>query len=102
MDVKIMSYDVFALKRVKYKDPVKCCIPDCNGPAYYEGGDARCWFPVCAKHAELQKDYLKYLHDIKHSIEIRMMWDKDDPSLKSIHSYVTDKIIMFYKRMYDQ
>lgn len=102
MDIKIFSYEEFVKRyEKKYDSSTKCIVQGCDEPGYYEGGDARCWCPMCEKHVELPGYYLGYLRGLKHSIEIRMIWDKDDLSLKNLHSEIVDRINEFYKRIHN-
>lgn len=85
MDLKILTYEEY-LKQFtnKYDGSCECAMPGCNKPAYYEGGDARCWFPVCDEHSNIGAYYDTYLMELRGRIRIRMIWDKDDPSLPSL------------------
>lgn len=102
MDIKILSYEEFVNQyEKKYDSSTKCVIQGCDEPGYYEGGDARCWCPMCEKHSHIPGSYFRYLHDLKHRIEIRVLWDKDDSSLKNLYSEIVDKIHEFSKRIHN-
>ena len=83
MELKIKSYEEFCAEHKKY-DGCECYIPGCNQPAYYEGGDARCWCPMCEEHFDMKKWYSLYLLSVKKQILVRMKWDKTDPTLKDL------------------
>ena len=54
----MLEYYNWLKTQIKYKD-CKCGVAGCNEQGLYEGGDARCWFPICEKHGELRKQYLR-------------------------------------------
>jgi hypothetical protein len=85
MEFKILTYEEY-LKQWpnKYDGKCTCAMPECDKPAYYEGGDARCWFPVCEEHSGLSDRYMKYLLSIRKQIRTRKLWDKKDTSLDSL------------------
>ena len=85
MDIKILTYEEYLKQQPnKYEGKCKCAIPGCDKPAYYEGGDARCWFPVCEEHSNIGAYYGTYLMELRRRIRIRMIWDKEDTSLASL------------------
>ena len=90
MDIKILTYEEFIAKHNKYDGKCECAMPGCNKPAYYEGGDARCWFPVCEEHSTISGQYVLYLNDIKHKLETRAKWDSGDSSLLSLYVRVLE------------
>lgn len=85
MAYEIQTYPEFLEERKKYKDDQKCYIPGCNKPGLYEGGDARCWCPMCEKHARLKEHYVSDLKYIKRRLIARLTWAKDDEKAK--HEY---------------
>lgn len=89
MDIHIKSYEEFCDEHKKY-DGGKCYVAGCNQPAYYEGGDARCWCPMCEDHADMPSFYYSYLGRVRKQIETRMKWDKKDPTLKGLLELVTN------------
>ena len=92
MDIKILTYEEFVTKHKKYDGKCECAMPWCEEPAYYEGGDARCWFPVCEKHALMSEQYYGYLIGLRRSIRTRMIWCTDDESLISLLVRVSELI----------
>ena len=93
MNIQIKSYEGFAQERKKYDGSSKCFICGCDEPAYYEGGDARFYCGMCAKHALLEENYRGYLINIEKKIRTRMLWDKEDPTLKLLLDDVTKKLL---------
>ena len=89
MELQIKSYEEFCAEHKKY-DGGKCIVAGCNQPAYYEGGDARCWCPMCEDHIGMPGLYYRYLTRIRKQIEVRMKWDKNDPTLEGLLKDVTD------------
>ena len=57
----ILTYDDWLKSQIKYTD-CKCGVAGCNEKGLYEGGDARCWFPICEKHTDMKQRYLHYLN----------------------------------------
>lgn len=96
MDLHIKTYEEFAQdfhkKHKKYDGNPKCFISGCDKPGYYEGGDARFYCGMCAEHVGLPDRYLRYLKDIERTCRVRMLWDKDDPTLGSLYNKVTHMI----------
>ena len=67
MSLEILTYEEFLKSKVKYHN-VKCMVYDCKEDGLYEGGDTRCWCPMCAKHADMEQAYRFYLTNFKHII----------------------------------
>lgn len=93
MNIKIKSYDDFANEHKKYDGSMKCFVEWCNKPAYYEGGDVRFYCGMCDEHSGVKESYRVYLKDIEKKIRTRMLWDKDDATLKSLYDEVTNKLM---------
>ena len=92
MDISIKTYEEFANEHKKYDGSAKCFVYGCDKPAYYEGGDARFYCGMCEEHVGLKESYLLNLKNIKNKIRIRMLWDKDDPTLKCLYDEITRRI----------
>lgn len=93
MDGKILTYEEFlSMQTKKYPVTQKCRIPGCDKPGYYEGGDARCWFPMCEEHVCMVKKYITYLNGCLSRIRIRRIWCKDDPTLPELEDRVVDML----------
>lgn len=60
MSNEIMTYEDFLKSKVKYHN-TKCMVYGCNKDGLYEGGDARCWCPMCEEHADMERNYRFYL-----------------------------------------
>ena len=56
----LLKYEDWLKTQIKYSD-CKCGVFGCNNDGLYEGGDSRCWFPVCEEHSALRNTYLHYL-----------------------------------------
>lgn len=93
MNIVVKSYDEFVAEYYenKYDGKCKCAIPGCGKPAYYEGGDARCWFPVCEEHARIEEHYVNYLRGVQKRIRTRRIW-ADEPALNDLAMEVAQKI----------
>lgn len=91
MELNIKSYKEFCTEHKKY-DGVRCCVGECDQPAYYEGGDARCWCPMCEEHADIKNHYLAYLIYHRRKVETRMKWDITDPTLIPLLKDIIAKI----------
>lgn len=61
---EIMTYEEFLKSKVKYHN-VKCMVYDCKKEGSYEGGDSRCWCPMCEEHADMEREYRFYLEKFK-------------------------------------
>ena len=59
-----MTYEDFLKLRRKYDGKSKCYVYDCKEAGIYEGGDSRCYCPMCEKHANMSASYKLYLHCI--------------------------------------
>ena len=59
-----MTYEDFEKSRRKYDGKSKCYVFDCNKPGIYEGGDSRCYCPMCEEHAGVISSYKLYLQCI--------------------------------------
>ena len=60
----VPTYEEYKDILIKYSDTTKCIIYNCDKPGLYEGGDARCWCPMCEEHAEIERSYRMYLNSI--------------------------------------
>ena len=81
-----MTYEDYLKMKVEYPPDTICGILDCNKPGLYEGGDMRCWFPMCEEHARMKQCYETYLtpgppikieKDIREHLEKRLKELKD-------------------------
>lgn len=70
----IPTYEEYKLSKVKYSPDQTCGVMDCKEPGLYEGGDARCWFPMCEKHARIREQYESHAHYIRRRKRIRKLW----------------------------
>ena len=61
MNYGVLSYEEFLEREKKYDGEDSCYVYDCDKPGIYEGGDARCWCPMCEEHACMQSKYRSYL-----------------------------------------
>lgn len=93
MNINIKSYEDFANKYKKYDGSMECFVQGCNKPAYYEGGDVRFYCGMCDELSGVKKKYRIYLENIEKSIRIRMLWDKDDTTLKPLYDEVVNKLL---------
>lgn len=64
MSNEIMTYEEFLKSKVKYHNAT-CIIYDCEKEGLYEGGDSRCWCPMCEEHANMEQEYRCYLEKFK-------------------------------------
>lgn len=55
----MLEYCDWLKTQIKYQD-CKCGVGGCHEQGLYEGGDMRCWFPICEEHGELRKRYLQF------------------------------------------
>ena len=65
----IMKFEEFRESLVKYPPGVKCMVYKCKKDALFEGGDARCYCPMCEEHADIKKQYHSYLSSMCYSID---------------------------------
>lgn len=56
----LLKYEDWLKTQIKYTN-CKCGVAGCDNKGLYEGGDSRCWFPICEEHGELRHSYLRYL-----------------------------------------
>lgn len=59
--MEYMTYEEYLKMKTKYKPTTKCgvLVPEpCDKPGLYEGGDTRCWFPMCEEHAHMKDRYI--------------------------------------------
>ena len=92
MKIQIKTYEEFANERKKYDGSYKCFVNWCDKPAYYEGGDARCYCGMCEEHFGLKEYYISYLKYLEKKVRIRMLWDKNDTTLESIYETIINKL----------
>ena len=71
---------------------MKCFVEGCNKPGYYEGGDVRFYCEMCDEHSGVKEWYRIYLKDIEKRVRTRMLWDKDDATLKLLYDEVANKL----------
>ena len=64
----MLKYQEWLKSQIKYAD-CKCGVAGCHERGLYEGGDARCWFPMCEQHADMRTRYLHYLPARLYKIE---------------------------------
>ena len=69
MNYGVLSYEEFLEREKKYDGTGKCYCYDCDKPALYEGGDARCWCPMCEEHSSMPARYRTYLRGFKIAIK---------------------------------
>lgn len=72
----IPTYDEYKQSKKKYTGEITCGVPGCENPGLYEGGDYRCWFPICEEHGRIREYYENHVDYIKHRIRIRNLWTK--------------------------
>lgn len=94
MDIQIETYDEYKNQLKKYNGTCGCAMPGCDKPAEYEGGDARCWFPVCEEHARLKEDYITHLRYLRRKVETRKMWDKTDGTLDDLLVHINKRLAL--------
>lgn len=64
----MLKYEEWLKSQIKYVD-CECGVAGCHERGLYEGGDARCWFPMCERHADMRARYLSYLYTKRFKIE---------------------------------
>lgn len=98
MDIHIETYDEykneFKKRFGKYDGLCRCAVMDCDKPAEYEGGDARCWFPVCEEHARIKEHYITHLRYLRRKIETRKIWDQEDSSLDGLLAHINKRLAL--------
>lgn len=73
-----MTYEEYLKSKVKYPPNTKCGVgvpTPCKEPGIYEGGDSRCWFPMCERHADMRGEYNLYENYkpiVKEKLKIRL------------------------------
>lgn len=60
----IMSPEEFRKSLIKYPPKTKCIVFKCKNEGLFEGGDARCYCPMCEEHADIKKQYHSYLNSM--------------------------------------
>lgn len=58
----MLTFELWIKTQIKYDGNIKCIVYGCNKPGLYEGGDSRCYCPMCAEHADMAGRYLYYLN----------------------------------------
>jgi hypothetical protein len=77
----IKAYQEFLDEHKKYDGTGKCICSGCKESAYYEGGDKRCWCPMCEEHVGMKERYRSYLEKIHRSLRVRRIWNPDEPNI---------------------
>ena len=72
----IPTYEEYRLSKVKYSPDETCGVMGCKEPGLYEGGDYRCWCPMCEKHARIKEDYDSKINEIFRRKQIRELWTR--------------------------
>ena len=97
MPTRIMTYNEFFVQHVKYDGHDKCFVAGCNQPAYFEGGDARCYCGMCEEHYGIKENYRRYLEDVERKLKIRALWSKRDAEIQSRLVEVANRLAEFEK-----
>ena len=76
----LLNYADWLKTQVKYTD-CKCGVCGCNNKGLYEGGDARCWFPICEEHNDMRREYLDQLYghriNVDKAIDVEVAYQRE-------------------------
>lgn len=86
------SYAHYLETHKEYEGEYECYVSGCTRPAYFEGGDSRCWCPMCEEHAGMKDRYLSLMRRAEAKVHTRMLWDKTDQTLEPLLNTIRSRI----------